>query len=82
MYINLQGGPAIMPPYPQPSGYQQHGEYQGRQQEQHGYDGQQQGYQGEQYGGPQQQGNNDEVEKIVVKILPRILNKLGCCVVM
>jgi hypothetical protein len=93
MYINLQGGPAIMPPYPQPSGHQHREEYQGgqqQQQQQQGYQGDQpqygpQRYQGgqQQYGGQQQQqGNNDEVEKVVVKILPRILNKLGCCVVM
>lgn len=91
MYINLQGGPAIMPPYPQPNGHQHHEGSQGGQQQQ-GYQGGQQqysggpqGYQGgqQQYGGQQQQqGNNYEVEKIVVKILPRILHKLGCCVVM
>jgi hypothetical protein len=89
IYINLQGGPAIMAPYPQPSG---HEGYQGGQQQQQGYQGDQQqygggqqGYQGgqQQYGyQQQQQGNDDEVEKIVVKILPRIFNKLGCCVVM
>jgi hypothetical protein len=97
MYINLQGGPAIRPPYPQPGSHQQHGghhdgqqqqgyggqqDYQGGQQ---GYGGQQDSYQGsqQQYGGQQpQQASNDEVENIVVKILPRILNKLGCCVVM
>jgi hypothetical protein len=92
MYINLQGGPAIMPPYPQPGGHQHHGGYQGGQQQQQGYQGDQQQYgvgpqgnQGgqQQYGGQQQQqGGNDDIEKIVVKILPRILNKLGCCVVM
>ncbi len=84
MYINLQGGPAIMPPYPQHSDHQQHEGYHGGQQQQ-GYGGQQNGSQEgqQQYGGQQpQQDNNDEVEKIVVKILPRILNKLGCCVVM
>lgn len=83
MYINLQGGPAIMPPYPQPDGHQQHGGYQGGQHQQ-GYGGQQPGYQGgqQQHGGQQQQGNNDEVEKIVVKLLPKVLKKLGCCVVM
>jgi hypothetical protein len=92
IYINLQGGPAIMPPYPQPSGHKHHEGYQGGQQQQQGYQGEQQQYGGgsqgyqagqQQYGGQQQQqGNNDEVEKIVVKILPRIINKLGCCVVM
>jgi hypothetical protein len=98
MYINLQGGPANMPPYPQPGGYQQHGEQQGGNQQQ-GYGGQQQGYQSDQqgyggqqggnlggqqqYGGQQQQqDNNDEVEKIAVNVMPKILKKLGCCVVM
>lgn len=85
MYINLQGGPAVMPPYPQHNGHQHYEGYQGGQQQQQSYQGDQQQYGGgqQQYGGQQQQqGNNDEVEKIVVKILPRILNKLGCCVVM
>ncbi len=83
IYINLQGGPAIMPSYPQPPNQQHHGGYQSQQQQQ-GYGGQQQGYQGgqQQYVGQQQQGNNDEVEKIVIKLLPRIFQKLGCCVVM
>lgn len=73
-----------MPPYPQPPNQQHYGAYQGGQQ-QEGYGGQQQGYQGgqQQYGDQQQQqGNNDEVEKIVIKLLPRIFQKLGCCVVM
>ncbi len=73
-----------MPPYPQAphgGGYGQGG-YQG------GYQGQPQqgGYPGggQQYGGGQGgQGNNDEVEKIVTKLLPTIIRKLeGCCVVM
>jgi hypothetical protein len=91
MYINLQGGPAVMPPYPQLGGQQQqggqqHGGYQGGQQQHYG--GQQQGYPGgQQHGGgqqhQQQQGGNDEIEKLVVKLLPRIIRKLeGCCVVM
>jgi hypothetical protein len=83
IYINLQGGPAIMPPYQQPTGNHEHGGYHGGQQQQ-GYGGHQ-GYQGvqTQYGNQeQQQGNVDEVEKIVENVLPRILKKCGCCVVM
>ncbi len=87
MYINLQGGPAIMPPA---SSYQQggqHGGYNqgpqgGQNQQQGGYPGQQQGgnYQG---GNQQNNGDNDELEKLAEKILPRILKKLdGCCTVM
>ncbi|TAQ86826.1 hypothetical protein B7494_g4859 [Chlorociboria aeruginascens] len=97
MYINLQGGPAVMPPmgphhggggghdgggYQSPSGQGQyqgssHGGYQNGQQ--HG------GYQGGQNHGPgQQQGNdNEELEKLAKKLLPKIIRKLeGCCVVM
>jgi len=80
-----------MPPYPQPSGHKHQEKYQGGQQQQQGYQGEQQQYSGgsqgyqagqQQYGGPQQQQGDNEVEKIAVKILPRIINKLGCCVVM
>lgn len=91
MYINLQGGPAVMTP---------HGSGNGHAQQQHGAQTQQGGQQGgqqqqyleqqygnqQQYGGQQQQGNNqnqqmeDFIEK---KVLPRILKKIeGCCVVM
>jgi hypothetical protein len=84
MYINLQGGPATMPPQ---SGYQQGGQqggfYQGPQggQQQGGYPGQQQG--GDYQGGNQQNGQNDELEKLAMKLLPRIMRKLdGCCTVM
>jgi len=92
MYINLQGGPAVMPPMTSHGG-QHGGEYQGG-----GYQGGNQGYVGQQgypggqqqsgyQGGNQQQGNgngqNDELEQLA-KTLPRILKKLldGCCVVM
>jgi hypothetical protein len=87
MYINLQGGPAVMPPMNghggghggQQHGGQQHSGYQD------GY--QQGGYQGQQQGGYQQgnQQNNDneELERLAKKFLPRILKKLdGCCTVM
>ncbi|KAK2629820.1 hypothetical protein QTJ16_000640 [Diplocarpon rosae] len=68
MYINLAGGPASMPPA----------------------DGQQHG---QQHGGsprpPPRPGhhentqNDDELEKLARKVVPRILKKLdGCCVVM
>ena len=86
MYINLQGGPAVMPPLPsygsgqhydgQGGGYQ-HGSYQ--QGQQGGYPGQQQGNQD----GHQQNNQTEELEKLAMKMLPRILKKLsGCCTVM
>ncbi|PMD34847.1 Smr domain protein [Hyaloscypha variabilis F] len=87
MYINLQGGPATMPPASsyqqggQQGGYNQ-GPQGGQNQQQGGYPGQQQGgnYQG---GNQQNNGDNDELEKLAEKILPRILKKLdGCCTVM
>lgn len=94
MYINLSGGPATMPPanayqpggqhggfHNQPQGGHQSGGYQ-----QGGYPGGQQQH-GQQHGGQQhgnQQNNqNDELEKLARKMLPRILRKLeGCCTVM
>jgi hypothetical protein len=87
MYINLQGGPATMPPANSYQQEQQHGGFHGQQPQQGGYQqggysgGQQQG--GNYQGGNQQNGQNDELEKLAMKFLPRILNKLdGCCVVM
>ena len=87
MYINLQGGPAVMPPMnghsgggQQHHGGQQHGGQQHGGYQQGGYPGQQQGSQG-----GNQQGNNDneELERLAMKLLPRILKKLdGCCTVM
>jgi len=80
MYINLQGGEAVPPEGSYGDGYQQpsHGGYQ---QPQGGYQQPQGGYQG-----GQQQNNdndNDELEKLAKKLLPRILKKLdGCCSVM
>jgi hypothetical protein len=106
MYINLQGGPAVMPPanhqgQQHHGGQQQHGGYHGGQQQQQphagqqqgGYAGQQQPYAGQQQGGypgqqQQQQGgqqnnDNEELEKLAKKILPKVLRKLeGCCTVM
>jgi hypothetical protein len=82
MYINLQGGPATMPPA---QSYQQGGQqasHGGQNQQQGGYSSQQQGgnYQG---GNQQNNGQNDELEKLAMKMLPRILKKLdGCCTVM
>jgi hypothetical protein len=87
IYINLTGGPATdMPPIGQ--GYpQQQAQYGGgQQQQQYGgqqeYHGGQQQYQGQGQG--QGQGQDDEVEKLVMKFLPRIMRKLeqNCCVVM
>jgi hypothetical protein len=93
IFVNLQGGSVDhMPPPPNaaqyggyPGGGQQHhgGQYAGGHQ-QHG--GQQHGGQhggGQQYGGGhQQQGQNDEIEQMVKKGLPKLLKKLGCCTVM
>jgi hypothetical protein len=93
MYINLQGGAAVMPPVGGGhGGQQQHG---GQHGQQHGgYQGGQQGYQGN-YPGGQQQGtqhgnqqnnnnDNEELERLAKKMLPKILRKLerACCVVM
>jgi hypothetical protein len=83
MYVNLQGGEVgNMPPPPQQPHYGghpggQHGGYPGQQ---HG--GQQ--HSGQQHGGQQhqQQDNNDEIEQVIRRGLPRLLKKLGCCTVM
>ncbi len=83
MFVNLQGGAVHnMPPPPQAPSY---GGYPGGQQhggQQHG--GQQHG--GQQYGGQQpsgQQNNqNDEIEEMVKKGLPKLLKMLKCCTVM
>ncbi|KAI1769192.1 Smr domain protein [Hypoxylon sp. FL1150] len=83
IYVNLQGGEAVMPPLPaQPAA--QHGGYgysggsrpHGQQQQQQHHGGQsQQHYQQQQ----QQQEQPDEIEKFVSKLV----RKLGdCCVVM
>lgn len=91
IYVQLQGGQVDMhhvnnwQGYQQTPGYtqggQQHGGYGGQQQQHYQQQPQQQNYQ--QQGGygqqqPQQQQNqsNDEVEKLVKKFLPRLLNKL------
>ena len=83
IYINLTGGPVTdMPPIGQ-SYPQQQTQYGGGQQQQP-YGGQQEYYGGEQQyqgqGQGQGQGQDDEVEKLAVKFLPRILQ--NCCVVM
>ena len=85
IYVNLQGGPANMPPSGGYGGQQHH--------QQHGHGGHQQGphqgYQPQQgYGGQQQQqggqNQNNEIEQMAMKLLPRILRKLeqNCCIVM
>ncbi|KAG9249117.1 Smr domain protein [Calycina marina] len=77
MYVNLQGGP-VNPP-PQSHGGAQHGGYSGGNQQNSGQ---------QQQGGYQQNANNnnnqnDELEKLAKKFLPKIIRKLeGCCVVM
>lgn len=95
MYINLQGGPAQMPAYPQPpqnqgggyqnngnQGYQNQGSYN---QNQGGYPGQQQGYQQQQQQGYQQQpGQNVDPMQEQMEEIERVgINCLKkCCVVM
>lgn len=92
MYINLQGGPAQMPPqfshengggygpgYGGNQGQQHHG------QQHHGGQGGYPGQQQQQHNGEnhQQQQQNAEIEAAVKKFLPRIIRKLeGCCTVM
>lgn len=88
MYVNLQGGPAIMPPAQSHQGQGQHynqgyGQNQGYQQPQQNY---QQGYQAPQNAQYAQQGqqqqsnnNNDEMEKLARKWLPMIFRKLKQC---
>ena len=83
--MNLQGGPAVAPPSNHPN-QTQHGGYQGGsplnggQQHQGAYPGNQQ----HQNQGQQQNDNNNEgIEKIAKKLLPKVIKKLeGCCVVM
>jgi hypothetical protein len=97
MYVDLQGGDVHhMPPPPQapnyggyPGGGQQHGggqAHHGGQQhggQQHGgqqHGGQQHG--GQPHGGQQQNNQNDDLEQMVKKKLPKFLKSLKCCVVM
>lgn len=97
IYINLQGGPAQMPPqfsHENGGGYGpgyggNHGQQQQQQQHHGGHGGGQGGgYPGQQqqqhHGGNHQQQQQDaEIEAAVKRYLPRIIRKLeGCCVVM
>jgi hypothetical protein len=90
MYINLQGGPAVMPPAHGHGGQQNHGGQSQQNTHQGGYQGgnQQQGYnQSQNQGYNQNQNgngqNNDEMEELAMKVLPKILKKLdGCCSIM
>lgn len=82
LYVNLQGGPAVI------EQDQQYGGTHGGQPHA-GHPGQQQGhgqYQQPQHQQQQQQqhGGNDEIEKLALNLLPRILGKLekACCVMM
>jgi hypothetical protein len=92
MFVNLQGGQAVMPDLGSNGGYSQGygganygnqqyqgGPYQGGQQ-QHG--GQQHG--GQQHGGQQNNNANAEIEAAVQKLLPRLLRALekNCCTIM
>ncbi|KAF3047149.1 hypothetical protein E8E12_011474 [Didymella heteroderae] len=90
IYVNLQGGAVHqMPPPPQHPQYGGGG-YPGQHGGQHGgqqHGGQQHGGQnyGQQHGGQhqnQQNNQNDEIEQMVRKGLPKLLKKLGCCNVM
>ncbi|KAI1384719.1 Smr domain protein [Hypoxylon trugodes] len=77
IYVNLQGGEAVMPPLPhQPP--TQHGGYSSGHQQQHGH--QQHHYQQQQHHQQQQQQEQpDEIERLVSKFF----KKLGdCCTVM
>ncbi|PVI04706.1 DUF1771-domain-containing protein [Periconia macrospinosa] len=91
IFVNLQGGQVgQMPPPPQAPSYggtpghnygggqQHHGGQQQHGGQQHG--GQQHG--GQQHGGGQQNNQNDEIEEMVKKGLPKLLKALKCCVVM
>lgn len=93
IFVNLQGGNVgSMPPPPQLGegygyggypGQQQHGGYGSGQQhhagQSHGAQGQHHGGQGQQH----QNQQNDEVEEMVRKGLPKLFKALkGCCVVM
>ena len=97
IYINLQGGPAQMPPqFSHENGGGYGPTYGGNHGQQHhgGHGGQGGGYPGQQqqqqhHGGnhqqqqQQQQQQNAEIEAAVKRYLPRIIRKLeGCCVVM
>lgn len=77
LYVNLQGGAPVRPPQQQTGGGQGYG-YPGGQQQQ---GGQQQGGQGQQQQGG---GGQGEIEKLALKMLPKILRKLekACCVMM
>jgi len=79
IYVNLQGGSAVNPPQPHAP---QYGAHPGGHAQQHGsqqHHGQQHG--GQQHGGQQNQ-QNDEIEQLVKKGLPKLLKALKCCVVM
>ncbi|KAI2626691.1 Smr domain protein [Hypoxylon sp. NC1633] len=89
IYVNLQGGEAVMPPLPhQPhggydggaqyhGGGQQHQQHGGQQQHQQQHHYQQHHYQQQQH--HQQQEQPDEIERL----LSKLVRKLGdCCVVM
>ncbi|KAJ5727917.1 hypothetical protein N7493_005737 [Penicillium malachiteum] len=73
MYVNLTGGEAVMPQYPQHQA--PHQQYPGQQQQQ------QQPYSGGYQQQPQQQ---DEMAQVVNEVVPKLLQKLekACCVVM
>ncbi|GLI72034.1 hypothetical protein PoHVEF18_000201 [Penicillium ochrochloron] len=83
IYVNLTGGEAVMPSYPSHGQAPYHGgggqSYPGQQQQPH-HQQQQQHHQQQGQG----QGQQDEIEKVVNALLPKVLRKLekACCVVM
>ncbi|KAJ6109315.1 hypothetical protein N7486_001549 [Penicillium sp. IBT 16267x] len=74
IYVNLTGGEAVMPEYPQHQHYPQPHQHH----QQQGYPGGQQQHQ------QQQQQQPDELEQVVNAVLPKVMRKLekACCVVM
>lgn len=75
IFVNLQGGAVHdMPPPPQAPSYGGYPGQHGGQQQHHG--GQQQHH------GQQQNNQNDEIEQLVKKGLPKLLKMLKCCTVM
>ena len=85
IYVNLQGGDVhAMPPPPQAPSYggQHGGQHHGQPHHGKPHGGQQQQHGGPQHGGQQQNDQNNEMEELVKKGLPKLLKALKCCVVM
>ncbi|KAF1966315.1 DUF1771-domain-containing protein [Bimuria novae-zelandiae CBS 107.79] len=84
IYVNLQGGKVDgMPPPPQAPSYGGYPGQHGGQQQQQPHGGGHQQHGGQHGGGHQQQNQNDEMEEMVKKGLPKLFRALkSCCVVM